>query len=206
MLVMLNTLMDISEAESGAMQLQREPVVCSDVVARAVDLYRDVADAKGVTLDVRDAADDGRRCRRSHAARASGREPARQRRQIHAVRRPRASSRSSGEGTARLLRIRDTGMGIPRGRVAAYLGSVVPRRRQPHRAGTGSWASAWSRRSSRRMEGLSASSRARPWVHIYCFVAPSRGPLISWPPTSNPHPPTSNLHRPPSIQTYLSPL
>jgi signal transduction histidine kinase len=49
-LVMLNTLMDISEAESGTMQLQREPVALADVVARAVDLYRDVADAKGVTL------------------------------------------------------------------------------------------------------------------------------------------------------------
>ena len=49
-LVMLNTLMDISEAESGTMLLQREPVRLVDVVARAVDLYRDVAEAKGVTL------------------------------------------------------------------------------------------------------------------------------------------------------------
>lgn len=49
-LVMLNTLMDISEAESGVMQLQREPVRLAQVVARAVDLYKDVADAKGVTL------------------------------------------------------------------------------------------------------------------------------------------------------------
>jgi signal transduction histidine kinase len=52
-LVMLNTLMDISEAESGAMQLQREPVVLGDVVARATDLYREVADAKGVAMVVR---------------------------------------------------------------------------------------------------------------------------------------------------------
>ncbi|MBI3491420.1 MAG: GHKL domain-containing protein [Acidobacteria bacterium] len=51
-LVMLNTLMDISEAESGAMTLQREPVALADVVARAIDLYRDVADAKGVALHV----------------------------------------------------------------------------------------------------------------------------------------------------------
>ena len=51
-LVMLNTLMDISEAESGAMQLRRAPVSLDEVVARAVDLYRDVADAKGVTLAV----------------------------------------------------------------------------------------------------------------------------------------------------------
>jgi signal transduction histidine kinase len=55
-LVMLNTLMDISEAESGAMQLQREPVRLAEVVARAVDLYRDVAEAKGVTLAVSEAA------------------------------------------------------------------------------------------------------------------------------------------------------
>ena len=50
MLVMLNTLMDISEAESGAMPLQREPVMLAEVVGRAIDLYRDVAEAKGVTL------------------------------------------------------------------------------------------------------------------------------------------------------------
>ena len=52
-LVMLNTLMDISEAESGAMQLRREPVRLEEVVGRAVDLYRDVAEAKGVKLEIR---------------------------------------------------------------------------------------------------------------------------------------------------------
>lgn len=51
-LVMLNTLMDISEAESGAMPLRREPVDLGEVVARAADLYREVAEAKGVTLTV----------------------------------------------------------------------------------------------------------------------------------------------------------
>jgi len=49
-LSMLNTLMDITEAESGTMPLRREPVALSAVVARAMDLYRDVADAKGVAL------------------------------------------------------------------------------------------------------------------------------------------------------------
>ncbi|HEY2905631.1 MAG TPA: HAMP domain-containing sensor histidine kinase [Vicinamibacterales bacterium] len=56
-LVMLNTLMDISEAESGTMQLQLEPVALGEVVDRAVSLYRDVAEAKGVELD--GAARDG---------------------------------------------------------------------------------------------------------------------------------------------------
>jgi signal transduction histidine kinase len=52
-LVMLNTLMDISEAESGAMQLKREPVPLSEIVARAVELYKDVAESKGVLLELR---------------------------------------------------------------------------------------------------------------------------------------------------------
>jgi signal transduction histidine kinase len=49
-LIMLNTLMDISEAESGTMLLRREPIDLGDVVDRAIDLYKDVADAKGVAL------------------------------------------------------------------------------------------------------------------------------------------------------------
>jgi heavy metal sensor kinase len=56
-LVMLNTLMDISEAESGTMQLQRETVTLPEVVTRALDLYRDVADAKGVALAADTSAD-----------------------------------------------------------------------------------------------------------------------------------------------------
>ncbi len=56
-LVMLNTLMDISEAESGAMPLQREPIRLADIVERAAALYRDVAEAKGVSLSVDTARD-----------------------------------------------------------------------------------------------------------------------------------------------------
>jgi signal transduction histidine kinase len=51
-LVMLNALMDISEAESGAMPLARESVALTAIVDRAVDLYKDVAESKGVALTV----------------------------------------------------------------------------------------------------------------------------------------------------------
>ncbi len=51
-LVMLDTLMDISEAESGAMPLQRETLALADVAERAIDLYREVAESKGVVLEV----------------------------------------------------------------------------------------------------------------------------------------------------------
>lgn len=50
-LLMLNTLMDISEAESGAMPLRRERLDLRGVAERAIELYRDVAEAKGVTID-----------------------------------------------------------------------------------------------------------------------------------------------------------
>lgn len=50
-LVMLNTLMDISEAESGAMLLRRERFDLRDAAGRAVDLYHDVADSKAIVLE-----------------------------------------------------------------------------------------------------------------------------------------------------------
>jgi signal transduction histidine kinase len=56
-LVMLNTLMDISEAESGTMPLQLEPVALGEVLDRAVGLYRDVAESKGVELSVAERPD-----------------------------------------------------------------------------------------------------------------------------------------------------
>ena len=47
---MLNTLMDISEAETGTMRLKREPVNLRELIANAVEFYEDVAEDKGVTL------------------------------------------------------------------------------------------------------------------------------------------------------------
>jgi signal transduction histidine kinase len=110
-LVMLDTLMDISEAESGAMPLQREPVRLQDVAARAVDLYRDVADAKSVTL-VADAGADavvsGDRVRLEQATanlidNAVKYTPRGGRVVVEVLR----------ERGRALLRVRDTGTGIP---------------------------------------------------------------------------------------------
>jgi signal transduction histidine kinase len=56
-LVMLDTLMDISEAESGALALRREEIVVADVAARAAELYREVAEGKNVALSLHLAHD-----------------------------------------------------------------------------------------------------------------------------------------------------
>src|SRR5215813_9289745 len=49
-LTMLNTLMDISEAETGTMKLQLEVVNIPALLEDAVELYRHVAEDKGVTI------------------------------------------------------------------------------------------------------------------------------------------------------------
>ena len=50
-LVMLNALMDISEAESGVMPLNRERFDLNDAADRAIELYREVAETKEVALE-----------------------------------------------------------------------------------------------------------------------------------------------------------
>jgi signal transduction histidine kinase len=48
---MLNTLMDISEAETGTMALRREPTDLSELIAQAVEMYEDVAEERGVRIE-----------------------------------------------------------------------------------------------------------------------------------------------------------
>lgn len=48
---MLTTLMDISEAQTGAMRLTRVPLQIATVFEEMLDLYGDAADARGITLN-----------------------------------------------------------------------------------------------------------------------------------------------------------
>jgi signal transduction histidine kinase len=47
---MLNTLLDVAEAEAGVMKLAREPVDIAALVSEAVDLYEHVAEEKRITI------------------------------------------------------------------------------------------------------------------------------------------------------------
>ncbi|MFP4644650.1 MAG: ATP-binding protein [Spirochaetales bacterium] len=55
MLRLLNTLMDISEAQSGALSLRLEQIDASDVLRDAAELYEYVADAKSIRIDLGEA-------------------------------------------------------------------------------------------------------------------------------------------------------
>jgi signal transduction histidine kinase len=110
-LVMLNTLMDISEAESGAMPLTRESIDLRDVAARAIDLYHDAAEARGVVLEPgaqTEAVVSGDRVRLEQVAANLI---------DNAVKYTPSGGRVTVDverlGDRALLRIRDTGPGIP---------------------------------------------------------------------------------------------
>jgi signal transduction histidine kinase len=47
---LMTTLMDISEAQAGTMQLRREPIAVTRVLQETLDLYEDLAEARGVRL------------------------------------------------------------------------------------------------------------------------------------------------------------
>jgi signal transduction histidine kinase len=49
---LLEALMDISEAEAGAMRLNLEPVAVAPLLRSAVELYADLAEEKGITVEV----------------------------------------------------------------------------------------------------------------------------------------------------------
>jgi signal transduction histidine kinase len=111
-LVMLETLMDISEAESGTIELHRQKLALTDVAARAVDLYHDAAEARGVELALTapDAAIEvnADRTRLEQVAanlidNAVKYTPPGGRVTVQAER----------EGADAVLRVRDTGAGIP---------------------------------------------------------------------------------------------
>ena len=49
----LDTLLDVAEAEAGAMKLRRETIKASDMFAEVTELYEFAAEAKGAKLEVR---------------------------------------------------------------------------------------------------------------------------------------------------------
>jgi signal transduction histidine kinase len=112
-LLMLNTLMDISEAESGAMHLHRETVRLGDVVTRVVDMYRDAADAKGVVLAAHAPGDVVVQADRIRLEQVAANVI------DNAVKYTPAGGRVDVEvlidGAHARLRVRDTGIGIPAG-------------------------------------------------------------------------------------------
>ena len=56
-LSMVNTLMDISEAETGVLALKRESVPLRPLLGEVVELYEDVAEARRVSVTLDDGAD-----------------------------------------------------------------------------------------------------------------------------------------------------
>ncbi|HEY7509526.1 MAG TPA: ATP-binding protein [Vicinamibacteria bacterium] len=108
---MLEILMDISEAETGTLRLQKQRVDLAGVVRDAMDLYADVAEDRGISLHA-DAAEDV--C--VHADRNRLRQVAANlldNAVKYTPRGGRVELAARREGAEALLIVRDTGPGIP---------------------------------------------------------------------------------------------
>jgi signal transduction histidine kinase len=110
-LAMLNTLMDISEAETGTMQLTLGPVPLATLATEVVDLYEDVADDRGVTMTVSVPPDLSARADRERLRVALANLVDNAIKYSAPGGRVEISARSDGE-TA-VVRVTDTGIGIP---------------------------------------------------------------------------------------------
>src|SRR5687768_7152516 len=108
---MLNTLMDISEAETGTMTLRVEPTDLTDLIRQTVELYEDLAEERGVRIDARTESEltvavDRNRLRQvlanllDNAVKYTGRDG-------------RVEIVASREGAEAILTVTDTGLGIP---------------------------------------------------------------------------------------------
>ena len=109
-LTMLNTLMDISEAETGTLPLRRAPVNLVSLMEETIDLYRLIAEEKGVAIGLK-----------SPPILTAVVDPIRMRQVLanlidNAVKYTPAGGRvdleGSQEGEVILLRVKDTGIGI----------------------------------------------------------------------------------------------
>ncbi len=109
-LTMLNALMDISEAETGTMPLRRRPMNLVPLMEEVVDLYRHVAEEKGIMIDMK-----------TPSALTSAVDPTRMRQVLanlidNAVKYTAAGGRvhleASQEGEVILIHVKDTGIGI----------------------------------------------------------------------------------------------
>lgn len=135
-LAMLRTLMDISEAETGLMRLDLRPVPLGRLAREVKDLYELVAEQAGVALEVEGGGDGDREVTaqvdavRLRQALANLVDNAVK----YTPRGGRVSLEVAREGADAVLRVRDTGAGIPpeaRPRIFDRLYRAEPSRSKP---------------------------------------------------------------------------
>jgi signal transduction histidine kinase len=163
-LVMLDTLMDISEAESGVMPLRREQVVLGDVATRAVELYKDVAEARGVSLALTVAAAVAVRADPTRLEQVAANLIDNAVKYTPAGGRVEVAVSTTGQDAA--LTVSDTGAGIP-----------ADERPQPERARSGprTQPGEGDRGGARRPRR--GHERARPGVDFHRHAAPELSPF-----------------------------
>ena len=133
------TLMDISEAENGAMALRRERLDAREPLRETVELYEDVAEEKGIALAL-EAPEGLARLRRPRPAAAGPGQPGRQRAQVHPAGRARAPFAPAAEGPCGRLRVRGRRPRHLRRRTCRGSGTASIAATRAARSGAWGWA------------------------------------------------------------------
>ena len=160
---MIDELLDVARITSGKLRLERTAVNLEQVVRDALDVVQVAADAKGVQID--GPSIRGRNHLRRRRPPAADRvEPALERRQVHARRRPGAPRSAPRQHNSRSSRSRDNGIGRSAGLPAVRVRAVQPGRRvdpaRPWRARSGTVDREAAGRSSRRSISVTATAKA----------------------------------------------
>ena len=174
-LAVLNTLMDISEAETGTMRLSVERVALADLAREVAELYDDVAAEKQARIDVAADADavvsgDRERLRQAVANLVD-----------NALKYGPAGGRVGVEvrrdAAGASIAVRDEGPGHSRRGTASGLGSAVPRRPEPERARPRPRPEPRPRLRRRTRRPRRGPEPTRPRQHVHAVsAAPNRSP------------------------------
>ena len=169
-LSMLTTLMDISEAETGTMKLNRSQVDLGVARRRGDGGLRRHRRGCGRALAVERAARPDRQ-RRPRSAAASAGQPRRQRDQVHAGAAAASTWKPREAGGSVSLSVQRHRRRHCRARSPENLGSPVPRRPKPHHPRPGPWPEPGPRLGRSPGRHGRGKKPARPWLDFHHHAA-----------------------------------
>ncbi len=178
---LLEDLLDVSRVTRNKVELRRDRIAIAQAIDQAIESTRPLIESQGHELQRRRAAGAAARVRRSDAPHPGVRQPAQQRRQVHAAGRPHHVLASRDGDRVRIV-VRDSGVGIASEQLAAVFdmfAQFTPALDRAPAAGSASgwrWRAAWSSCTAGRILAFSAGPGRGSEFVVATAVAARRPP------------------------------